>query len=448
MHPIKTAITYFIFVLALLSQQVSLSQNWEEQAVGVLPLNYGVFDIAVVDENVVWAVAFDQSITSSIPFTHTPRVIKTTDGGDTWEIYNIEVAQGRISLDIEAFDAEVAFITTQDYGNGSGKGVFKTEDGGDTWIQKLNSITAGVWIRFFNEQEGIVINRHAMATTKDGGESWQLVNSNNIPAFLNNEATLLYSGNNSCHTVGNQIWFGTNRGRIYRSKNKGQTWEVVNTSLGNNAIISSVAFQDSLNGLAMNTSSFFTSFAETTDGGDSWNNITSSPSVAISNIAYVPGTEGVFIGTSSDFVSNSSRVSVYSTDFGRNWSVINTNIGYGGSQFISPGKGWASKNRVSFASQPAMYKWDNNLFVTSTETESLQNIAVYPNPFRDHISISGFDGFRGYRLFSGDGQLIQSESIGPHSKSLQFQHLELGMYFLQIISDQDRIVTKKIFKVN
>ncbi len=444
----KKSFTFFVFVLTLFTQPSLNAQLWEEQAIGVLQNDYGVFDISIVDENVVWAVAFDQTITNPIPSNHSPHVIKTVDGGLTWERYDIEEASGTISFDIEAVDAETAFITTNDYGNGSGRNVFKTEDGGETWNSKLENTACGVWIRFFNELDGVVINRQSMATTEDGGETWQLVSLSNVPAFQTNEFTIISSGNNSCQVVDDHVWFGTNRGRIFRSKDKGHSWEVVNTSLGNNALILSVAFKDSLTGLAIDANSFNTSFAETSDGGDTWNNISSNPGISISNIEYVPGTDSVLIGGSDIFVSSSQRVSVVSVDFGKNWATINNNIPYGGIEFTAPDIGWTSRGIVSFFNQPAMYKWDSDIFVSTSETELHDAYEVYPNPFQNDIFVSNSNNIKGYRLLHGNGTIIKSEKFDALPENLNFQNLDFGMYLLQFITDKDDVITKRIFKVN
>ncbi len=446
----KISIILLSSLLILFSAQVVNAQSWEEQAVGLLPTNYGVFDIAVVDENIVWAVAFDQTLGGAIPLTHVTKVIKTLDGGLSWEIFDIEEAEGTISFDIEAFDANTAFITTQDFGNGIGKGVFKTEDGGESWIQKLNNEAAGVWIRFFNPQDGLVINRDLIATTSDGGETWQLVSSDNIPPFQGNEFTILSSGNNSCQVIDDHIWFGTNKERVYRSKDKGYTWEAFDLSFGTNALILSVAFRDTLNGVAVNASSTVnTSFAETTDGGETWENITPSPGLAIRNIAYVPGTDGVLIGTSDNATSVNNRVSAYSIDFGKNWQIINTGVSFGGTEFLTPNIGWTSKGGVSSPDQPAIYKWEGEFSVNSKEIELNNNYKVFPNPFTDNVFISSPVGIKRYNLMTSDGQVIQSENIdSPFSDFLTFKNLNLGMYILEVITDDDKKITKKILKVN
>ncbi|MCB9051651.1 MAG: T9SS type A sorting domain-containing protein [Lewinellaceae bacterium] len=444
----RTPITFFALVILLFLFQSLNAQSWEEQAIGILPNNYGVFDISVVDENIVWAVAFDRNTGSGIPLNHITKVLKTIDGGLTWESFDIEEAGGRISFDIEAIDANTAFITTQDYGNGSGRGVFKTEDGGETWVEKFNNIAGGVWIRFFNEQEAVVINRQFMATTQDGGDSWQMVSSGNIPSFQSDEFTILSSGNNSCQVIGNHVWFGTNKGRVYRSKDKGSSWEVFNTSLGNNALILSVAFKDSLRGIALNANTFNTSFAETNDGGGSWSNIASSPGISIGNIEYVPETDSVLIGMSDIYSSASNRVSVYSTDFGKTWETINTNIPFGGTEFIAANLGWTSRGIISSPNQPAMYKWQGDTFVSSYDVEAYNKNKVFPNPFTDYIFVESSKVLKEYRLSTINGEIIQSNKLDLHEARIDFQHLKLGMYVLELIFDDHSRMSKKIFKVN
>ncbi|MCO6491701.1 MAG: hypothetical protein J5I98_25010 [Phaeodactylibacter sp.] len=106
---------YILILLSFFLFQPLNAQSWEGQAIGILPNNYGVFDISIVDENIVWAIAYDRSTGSGIPLDHITKVLKTTDGGLTWESFDIEEAEGRISFDIEAFDSSTAFITTQDH---------------------------------------------------------------------------------------------------------------------------------------------------------------------------------------------------------------------------------------------------------------------------------------------------------------------------------------------
>lgn len=445
----KTLKTFFTLLFSFFFLLLLNAQKWEAQAIGILPLNYGVFDISVVNENVVWAVAFDQSIENEVPTNHITKVLKTTDGGLNWKTYDVEEVEGRISLDIEAFDENIAYITTQDFGNGSGRGVFKTENGGDTWIEKFNNVAGGVWIRFFNDQDGVIINREYIATTQDGGESWQMVPIDDIPSYQDNEFTLISSGNNSCHVIEDHLWFGTSNGRVFRSKDKGLSWEVFNTSLGSSAIISSVAFRDTLNGIAVDVNGTTSSFAKTSDGGETWSNFSSNPEVSISNIEYVPNTDSILIGTSDIFISEINRVSVYSTDFGRNWEIISTIAPFGGTEFITPKIGWTSRGIITSSSQGAMFKWDGDLLVSLNEPWVQLESNIFPNPFKDIVNIQASKTLIEYRLTTIDGKTIQTEkSLNLDNANLNFQHLKSGVYVLELIFEDKTKVAKRVFKAN
>ncbi|MBK8854390.1 MAG: hypothetical protein IPN10_09875 [Saprospiraceae bacterium] len=58
--------------------------------------------------------------------------------------------------------------------------------------------------------------------TANGGQFWTRVSGDKIPDPLPGE----FGYNNDFDVVGNTIWFGTNKGRIYRSSNSGTNWEV------------------------------------------------------------------------------------------------------------------------------------------------------------------------------------------------------------------------------
>lgn len=447
----KSIFTYLLsFLFIAIGSSTLKSQAWEDHAIGLLPTSYGVFDVSIVNEDVIWAVAFNQTLGGNIPSNHITKVLKTTDGGANWESFDVEEAEGRISFDIVAFDENTAFMTTQDLGSGAGRGVFKTDDGGTTWTEVYHHRAGGVWIRFFNLQEGVVINRQRIATTQDGGETWQLVEENTLPPFHENEFTVLGSGNNSCQVVDNHVWFGTTRGRVFRSKDKGHSWEVFNTSLGSNALVLSVAFRDTLNGLAINANGPTTKFARTQDGGETWENIESSPSIFIANIAYVPHTNAGFVATSDLFVPQSQRRSAYSNDFGQSWTFLTSNIAFGGTQFNSADIGWSSRGMIGSPNDAALFKWIGDVFVNTTSIEAEKDIQIFPNPLiNDNLNIHNESNTSfSYRLFTTKGQIIQSGKISPNQSFIEFDNLEQGMYQLEFELEDGSKIVKKLIKVN
>ena len=442
-------IHHCLAVLLSFSLNPSYSQEWERQAISKLPVDYGVFSISVVDENTVWAVAFDQTIGLDIPATHVIKVLRTVDGGKNWKTYNVIEASGRISFDIVGLDSSVALITTQDFNSGKGYGVFKTIDGGMIWSEKLSDPAGGVWIRFFDRLEGIVINRHLMAKTFDGGETWTRILESRIPPYHDDEFTLLASGTNSCVAVGDFIWFGTTSGRIYRSSNRGNSWEVYNTSLGPDALITSIAFSDTLAGLATDSNEPFNTFCTTSDGGKTWTNRGSSTNISIGNITHVPGTEGFFIATSDAFTNPENRMSAYSEDYGHNWIINSEGLAFGGTQFIRPGIGWSSIQEFGPGEKAAMLKWIDQSAPEAYQEQEAAKMILFPNPTKSYLSIKEVDGvFFSYKIFSASGTQIQHGAIQNEKENIDLERLPNGIYFIEMKTKDGSTVTRQFIKVN
>ena len=441
-------VLFFIFTYSL----SGFAQAWEFQASNSLSTNYGVFGISVVDENVVWSVAFDRTLGNGIPLNHITKVLRTIDGGTTWDVFDVEEAEGRISFDIVATNDSTAFITTQDYNNGSGRGVFKTTDGGETWTEIYNSVSGGVWLRFFNENDGVVVNRQSIATTDDGGVTWGIIPNSNIPSFGANEYTLVVNGVSSCNVVDDHIWFGTNGGRIYRSNNKGKNWEVFNTNLPTNGNVSSIAFKDTLNGMMVGRQGVNYVYAKTSDGGQTWVDLSPNISMGVDLMTYVPQSDGLFIGTTSQYISTSKKT-VYTSDFGETWEEIDdTNINYGPTQFLSQEVGWSSRGFQNASGQSTMLKWiGSDLIFTSTkEIIPSAKVNIIPNPVNDFLTIEINEDLGGnellFELISLDGRLVKTwKSIVMKKIEINLGDLSKGFYFLKI-EGKDKIISKKIVK--
>lgn len=127
----------FLTLFAICLTACTLNAQWQPQAVNTLPVGYNVLGLSVVNDKVVWAVSH-KTFSNSIPKDHVSKVLRSTDAGQTWQVHDIEEATGRVSWDIQAFDSLTAWIISQDYNNGSGRGLFKTTDGGGYLGQKIH----------------------------------------------------------------------------------------------------------------------------------------------------------------------------------------------------------------------------------------------------------------------------------------------------------------------
>jgi len=92
------------------------SAQWIKQAVNTTASFRG---LSVVNEKVIWAGGTGGT------------VIRTIDGGKTWKVMTVPGAEKLDFRDIEAFDANIAYILS--IGNGESSRIYKTYDGGVTW---------------------------------------------------------------------------------------------------------------------------------------------------------------------------------------------------------------------------------------------------------------------------------------------------------------------------
>jgi photosystem II stability/assembly factor-like uncharacterized protein len=167
----------------------------------------------------MWGMAIDNAGSIVDAFT------RSTNGGNTWEAGTFNAGNGLSQ--IFAFDADVCWAV---FNTGSTQGLYKTEDGGVTWVKKGGVYGAGSFanvIHFFNDTDGFaqgdpVGGEYELYVTADGGETWTPVDGANIPDPTPDEYGIT---GNYC-AVGDYIWWGTNQGRIFRSDDKGYTWDV------------------------------------------------------------------------------------------------------------------------------------------------------------------------------------------------------------------------------
>ena len=92
-----------------------ISAQWIRQTVDTKASFRG---LSVVSEKVIWA-------------SGTGGTVIRTIGGKTWNVINVPGAEKLDFRDIEAFDANTAYILS--IGNGDASRIYKTTDGGRSW---------------------------------------------------------------------------------------------------------------------------------------------------------------------------------------------------------------------------------------------------------------------------------------------------------------------------
>ncbi len=215
-------------------------------------------------------------------------VLRTTDGGEVWDIMKVHDADSLDFRGIYGFDRETAVAMSAGPAEQGKARLYRTENGGDSWELVYQTSQRGVFLdgmSFWNSKEGIcfgdpVDGRFFILTTQDGGRTWQELPLDKRPTALEKEAAFAAS-NSSLLTVGKKQAFigtgGAGKARVLRSEDNGQTWQVSETPLpaGPTSGIFGLQFWSNKHGIAVggdyqDVNKKAPNLLLTRDGGVSW----------------------------------------------------------------------------------------------------------------------------------------------------------------------------------
>jgi photosystem II stability/assembly factor-like uncharacterized protein len=260
--------------------------------------------------------------------------VHTADGGNTWQTGNVPDAETCDFRDVQAVDAQTAYLMSAGPAEKGQARIYKTTDGGKSWTLQYQTQQPGVFfdgIAFWDAQHGIVFSdpvdgKWVILTTENGGNSWQPVSPAVLPAMQPNEAAFAASGT-SIVTQGKQnVWIasgGGTAGRVFRSTDRGRTWSVHNTPLpaGEATGLFGVQFFTSKNGMVVGGNykqekQTGPNAAVTRDGGQTWQLVTpTNPPGLKEAIALLPGERLLAVGPSGTALS---------ADQGQTWQQVDT----------------------------------------------------------------------------------------------------------------------------
>lgn len=305
-------------ILTILACAPLASAQWTMQSSGVTVRLRGV---SAVNRRVAWA--------SGDKGTYA----RTTDGGRTWSAGVVSGAEGLDFRDVDAFDANTAYLLA--IGEGERSRIYKTVDGGRHWTLPFQNRRAKAFydcMAFWTRARGLAISdpvegRFLVVTTDDGGRTWKEQNAEAMPSALAGEGAFAASG--TCVAVGGKsdAWFGTGGpegARVFRSHDGGRSWEVSKTPLatGKAAGVFSLTFWGAgaiVGGDYTLEKEAAGNAATSDDGGEGWLGVVERrPAGYRSCVARVAGTRGPLL------IAVGPSGSDYSTDGGRTWTPLGT----------------------------------------------------------------------------------------------------------------------------
>lgn len=369
------------------------SFSWGTQTSGVTALLQAV---SAPSQNVCWIGGA------------TATVRLTTNGGINWVNANPNpgVINGDI-FNIWAIDGNTALLTTSP----SATYIYRTSNAGVNWTQVFTQ--AGGFIDAIvmaNANTGYaygdpVSARWSLWKTTNGGVNWD-----STGMYLPQVATEA-GWNNAMCVIGNNIWFGTNNTKVYRSTNAGATGSWTGVATTGNLNTYGVWFTSPTNGICVGTI-----VQKTTDGGATWvNGGTVGGSGNMTSIG----------GIGDNYWLTRGNNTYGSTDFGATW----TGAGFTGTQPLwgtSIVSGTPCLTGWSVGAAGTLVKLNGSvvgindpLSLTPTEYRLAQN---YPNPFNPTTSIS-FD-----MPAAGNVELIVYDILGKVAATLVNGNLNAGTH--------------------
>ncbi len=286
--------------------------QWVKQTVDTTASFRG---LSVVDKNTVWASGTRGT------------VIRTTDGGGTWSVIKVPDAEKLDFRDIEAFDANTAYILS--IGNGDSSRIYKTTDGGKSWTLQFKNTNEKAFfdaMACWDRNNCVAMSdpidgKYVLIGTKDG-TTWKAMDTDKMASAKTGEAAFAASGTCLITQGRNRLLLvsGGTDARVFRSENRGVSWLVADTPIVKGAAgsgIFSIAMLNGKRGIIVGGNyekpeENDRSLAHTLDGGRTWV-AGSGLSGFRSAVVYIDGQTVIAVGSSGSDISN---------DGGKSWRNI------------------------------------------------------------------------------------------------------------------------------
>ncbi len=211
-------------------------------------------------------------------------------------------------------------------------------------------------ISFWDDNEGIAMGDPtndclSILITRDGGNNWEKLSCDILPAIEKGEAAFAASNSNIA-LYENHVWIvtGGKKARVFYSADRGKSWEVYETPIVQGKAMTgiySVDFLDEKTGVIFGGDWENQKFNEgnkalTRDGGKTWNLVSNGKEPGYrSSVRFAPGSEG------NGIVAVGSPGISYSKDAGDSWVQL-SDEGFYALEFVNDTLAFASgRNKIS-----------------------------------------------------------------------------------------------------
>lgn len=287
------------------------------------------------------------------------ELLLTDDGGQTWE---------RIANDLTRDFQQLTFIDAyRGWAIDKRHKIMRTIDRGRSWFH-LSSLGDGgnafmlpIKLQFIDSYNGWAGTPTAIWATTNGGNTW----SRFTPSLGEPSIERIVGFHFSDVAQG---WLGTDRGRVYRTRDSGK-WNLEKSLSDAGFPVANIGFFGSSVGWI--TFQTGTSFYHTRNGGRDWRRkslmVLDDPAT-ISSLLFVSDQEGWIVGNTIDPRSKHIKKSVllYSSNAGDHWREMHVadgepRVSY--AQFSDPLRGWVLGRERVYRTDDRGETWRNVLTV-------------------------------------------------------------------------------------
>lgn len=303
---------FYFWILIYIIPNFSVYGQWKSIE---LATKVSFRSLSVVTNNIVWAGGSKGTI------------IRTTDGGENWDVFTITTVENLDFRGIHALSATTALAMSAGEAEKGLARIYKTIDAGKSWQLAFQTTQAGVFLdclKMRDKKTGYVVGdaiggKPYILYTKDGGDSWKQVPTDKLPATLDGEAS--YAASNSNIAIqGKSIWIST-QSRIFYSKNDGKKWQVLQTPFEKTQSggIFGLYFWNATEGIATggdykDDKKPYLNIARTHNGGKTWQATNFAEPVGLKESAWMRADGSLLVvGTSGTSLSK---------DSGTTWQAI------------------------------------------------------------------------------------------------------------------------------
>ena len=336
-------------------------------------------------------------------------IIKTIDGGETWETIL------PLSGSVHSF-TRIEFVTPlKGFVVGWGNTFMKTEDGGETWddVEAGTNMYFYSSLNFYNEDVGFasglnLSNGLDSYVTNDGGMTWTIgastANMAEFAAAFADETTLFSVGKDQV---------------ISKSEDGGDNWSIINTGI-QGFYNFEVFFKDVDNGIVSTEDG---TLLTTHDSGVTWDTF-STGYHNFYGLNYI-GDQLYAAGTDEDVF--------YSSDNGITWNLVHDGpptATFYAIEFFSNG------DALICGSQGTMLKASE--LILDNSDHIISELKTIYNPLSKELSVNTEITISGYLIYSLDGKLINEDKAASNSTlTIDVSYLSNGNYILVINSDYE-----------